>query len=474
MFSRRPFTCAVVFLLIVLALVIWFVPPGRYPLMSQSQEITLQLTALPSLAVLPTMLSSSPDPTLSAVNVNLPSPTNHILQPTIASLSDTSLPSMTTPIIILPTIALDSGEMNSVILAPQSNKGQYIVQRGDTLYRIAVAYGITAETLADMNGLLDPSRIFVGQVLIVPVGIVSSTVLTSVSSSATPIYPTPDLPTMNSILVPPVATDLGILKVTPVPMSSVSNVNGVPIDALIVIPETVRQNIALIYAQGRELGRNPRAFSKLGDSTIENPHFLTRFDGGPYTLGVYAFLQPVIDYFQGSFGRQGVAVQRGLHSWSVFDPMWGDKSQCMGAETVIACEFRLNNPSYLFIRLGSNDVGVPESFDRNIRQVVEFSIQNGVIPIIGTKADRHEGPGNVNNAILRQIASDYQIPLWDFDLVAATVPGRGLGPDGVHMTTFFAHDYSSPVAFQRGNGIHSLTALMALDSVWRSVDAMAR
>ena len=61
------------------------------------------------------------------------------------------------------------------------------------------------------------------------------------------------------------------------------------------------------------------------------------------------------------------------------------------------------------------------------------------------------------------------MPLWDFDLLAQTIPGRGLDADGVHLTTFYAHDYTSPVAFQRGHGVHNLTALIALDAVWREI-----
>ena len=45
---------------------------------------------------------------------------------------------------------------------------------------------------------------------------------------------------------------------------------------------------------GLELGNNPRAFSKLGDSTIEHPYFLGRFDDGPYNLGSYGYLKGAI------------------------------------------------------------------------------------------------------------------------------------------------------------------------------------
>ncbi len=144
------------------------------------------------------------------------------------------------------------------------------------------------------------------------------------------------------------------------------------------------------------------------------------------------------------------------------------RKKCTANETVIACEYRLHNPSIALIRLGANDVGAPTLYDENMRQIVQFSIDNGVIPVLGTKADRHEA-SNQNNDILRQIAADYQIPLWEFDPVAATLPGRGLDVDGVHMNTFYAHDYTQPEAFQRGHAMNNLTALMVLDAILTGV-----
>jgi hypothetical protein len=122
----------------------------------------------------------------------------------------------------------------------------------------------------------------------------------------------------------------------------------------------------------------------------------------------------------------------------------------------------------VFIRLGSNDPDVSELFDKSIREAVVYLIDNGIVPIIGTKADRFEG-SNLNNDILRQIAADYRIPLWEYDLVAGTMAGRGLDVDGVHMTTFYPHDYNLPEAYERGHAMHNLTALMVLDTVWKEV-----
>ncbi len=243
-------------------------------------------------------------------------------------------------------------------------------------------------------------------------------------------------------------------------------VNGVPYEAIIVMSPEVVAHVREIFATGQALGRNPQAYAKVGDSTTENPHFLTRFDEGPYNLGAYAHLQPVIDQFRGSHNRDSVAVRIGLHSWTANDPAWAEVELCLPNETPVQCEIRLHNPSIVIIRLGTNDVGVGAMFEANIRQIVATALAAGVIPIIGTKGDRHEG-SNDNNDILRRIAADSRLPLWDYDRVADTLPGRGLDVDAAHMLTFFAHDYSDPTAFTRGHAMHNLTALMVLDAVWR-------
>ena len=245
-------------------------------------------------------------------------------------------------------------------------------------------------------------------------------------------------------------------------------VNGVPWERIINLSPDVIAHAKSIYAAGQLLGRNPHAYSKVGDSTSENPHFLTRFDEGPYDLGPYAYLEPAVAHFRGSHSRDSIAVRIGLHAWTANDPMWAESNLCLPNETPVQCEIRINNPVILLIRLGSNDSGAGSSFDANIRQIVEAAIAAGVIPVIGTKGDRHEG-SNENNDILLHIAADYQIPLWDYDLVADTMPNRGLDIDNIHMLSYYAHDYTDPTANLRGHAMHNLTALMMLDALWRLV-----
>ena len=343
---------------------------------------------------------------------------------------------------------------------PEEGALLHTVQAGENIFRISLRYSVAIEDIMVANDLTDSGVITEGQILIIP----------TAESSTAPTEPIADAPVAGTPtpLVTPTPSLTPSPTITPTPQPP-TTVNGVAIDSFIVLPPEVIANARVIFSRGQELGINPRAFSKVGDSTIENPHFLARFDEGEYDLADYFDLQAVIDHFAGSHGREGMAVRRGFHSWTVTDPMWADKSLCLPNETPVACEIRIHRPAFLFLRLGSNDAGVPGSFDFNMRQVVEYAIDHGVVPIIGTKADRFEGGENINNEILRKIAVDYQIPLWDFDLIAETIPNRGLYLNDVHLTTFYAHDYNQPQAFQTGHGVHNLTALMMLDALLKNI-----
>jgi LysM repeat protein len=50
--------------------------------------------------------------------------------------------------------------------APAS--GTHVVQRGENLYRIALRYGVSLNALAAANGIANPNRVYVGQVLRIP------------------------------------------------------------------------------------------------------------------------------------------------------------------------------------------------------------------------------------------------------------------------------------------------------------------
>ncbi len=279
--------------------------------------------------------------------------------------------------------------------------------------------------------------------------------------TSAPLHTTPTIAPYSALQPLRLPDDLPTTR-TPAPIPRVDHINGMHISTFIKLSADVQATVQSIYVRGQVLGRNPQAFSKLGDSTIAHPFFMGYFGDGRYNLGAYGYLQPVIDHFTDSFRRESVAVRIGLHTWSVMDPMWAG-GLCVPGEHMLACEFRLNNPAFLFIRLGSNDAGVPGTVERSLRQIIVYSMESGVVPILGTKADRFEGATNINNNIIRNLAAEFNVPLWDFDVLAGTIPGRGLTNDRVHMTNFFPLDYAQRGAFERGHSVHSLSALMMLE-----------
>ncbi|NBD35790.1 MAG: LysM peptidoglycan-binding domain-containing protein, partial [Chloroflexi bacterium] len=59
---------------------------------------------------------------------------------------------------------IPSEEETAATSAPQT----HIVQAGENLFRIALRYGTTVERLAQVNGITNPARIYVGQKLTIP------------------------------------------------------------------------------------------------------------------------------------------------------------------------------------------------------------------------------------------------------------------------------------------------------------------
>lgn len=295
--------------------------------------------------------------------------------------------------------------------------------------------------------------------------------LTPAIATATPR----PLPTLEAI--PPTATPTTTLVATVTPTSAATAtdtltptpdpayvVNGVQMEHFVVIPPETRQNVRRIFAHGQRLGRNPHAFSKVGDSISLTSHYFARFDQGKYELGIYQRLDPTIAYYKDSFERFGVALRIGLHAWIAFRPGLADAQKCSPDEHMVACEIRLNNPSVLLIRLGTNDTAAGDAYERAIRHAIEYSIHEGIVPILVTKSDRFEGD-NRHNDTMRMLAAEYAVPLWDFDLIAATLPDRGLGGDNVHLTMYGLNDYTDPATLRFGYPLSDLTGLMMLDTI---------
>ena len=181
-----------------------------------------------------------------------------------------------------------------------------------------------------------------------------------------------------------------------------------------IIP-TLDPYLLEIYQRGQEMGNDSHAFSKLGDSETFTTWFLAPFDQSEdiYRLGEYEYLQDVIDYYAGSYARQSIAARPGFNASSVFAPLWADPQLCESGETPIACEFRLHKPSVVFILLGTNDLWHQEDYEAQMRRIIEYSLEQGVIPILGSKADNLEGDHSLNRT-LYALSVEYRLPFWNF------------------------------------------------------------
>jgi len=233
-----------------------------------------------------------------------------------------------------------------------------------------------------------------------------------------------------------------------------------------VVPD-ISDTIVGIYQRGLELGNDPHSFSKIGDCGSTPSWFLGDFDRGPdfYRLGEYQELETVIKEFRGSFDRTSLAARSGFNASSLFVPLWADRSQCESNETPLACEYRNHRPLIAFIMLGANDVWHPEEFEPQMRKIIEYSIENGVVPILSTKADNQEGDHSIN-ATIAQLAWEYDLPLWNFWLAMQDLPDKGLQEDKVHLT-WGRNFFDDPNALNKAWPVRNLTALQTLDALWR-------
>jgi hypothetical protein len=236
-----------------------------------------------------------------------------------------------------------------------------------------------------------------------------------------------------------------------------------------VVGETARE----LYRRGQAGGNNLHAFSKIGDGEIATEWFLAAFDRGPdyYDLGPYQNLAPVIEQFDGSFKRIGVAARGGFNTGRILDPSESasarDRELCESGESPLSCELRLHRPAFAILSLGTNQIWQPEEFERGMRQILEILLSKNIVPILSTKGDNLEGDHRINRTIAC-LAQEYEVPLWNFWSAIQPLPQHGLQSDLEHLTYGGPH-FDDKHAMQSAWTIRTLTALQALDAVWRGV-----
>lgn len=237
----------------------------------------------------------------------------------------------------------------------------------------------------------------------------------------------------------------------------------------------VGPHLDAIYQRGQQLGNNPHVFTKVGDCEMEFRWFLQDFDAGVYDLGSYQYLQEVIGYFSGSFAHLGQVANAGMSSSAIFQAFWSDPAICQPGETPLACEYRTRKPAVALIMLRTIDRNsvAGGQFYSEVSQATQFSIDRGVIPVLQTMP--YWGPNNPDtdaiNNVIRRVAAEKNVPLWDYYLTSEQLPNRGVTAD-YHIdrpadgngTTFFTQDKMQIAATRR-----NLEALEVLHAVLTQV-----
>jgi hypothetical protein len=232
------------------------------------------------------------------------------------------------------------------------------------------------------------------------------------------------------------------------------------------VPVDISDSMREVYQRGLEMGNDPRRFSVIGDCQNVSSYFLAVFEKpDEFSLGEeYAYLQPTIDYYQGSFSRQSLAVKGGFNVAAILSPLRADPKSCNKNESPLDCELRVWKPSVVFVSMETWWSEKPEEeYDKYMRRVIERILEKGVVPIIATKADNLEGDHAIN-ATIAQIAYDYDIPLWNFWAAIQPLPNHGLWQDGFHLT-FARNFFDDPVRMKNAWPWRNLTALQTLDIV---------
>ncbi|MFN8388523.1 MAG: hypothetical protein U0X92_19190, partial [Anaerolineales bacterium] len=233
-----------------------------------------------------------------------------------------------------------------------------------------------------------------------------------------------------------------------------------------VVPDGVSESMREVYQRGIESGNDPTHFSIIGDCQNVSSYFLSVFDTpGDFSLGSeYAYLQPTIDYYHGSYSRVSLAVKGGFNAAAVLSPLRADPKSCNAGESPLDCELRTWRPSIVFVSMETWWSHKPaEEYDKYMRKVLDRIIEFGAVPIIATKADNLEGDNSIN-ATVAQIAYEYEIPMWNFWAAVQPLPDKGLSPDGFHLT-FARNFFDDPKRMLNAWPWRNLTALQSLDAV---------
>jgi hypothetical protein len=226
-----------------------------------------------------------------------------------------------------------------------------------------------------------------------------------------------------------------------------------------VIP-AINPNINEIYQKGALLGNDPYAFSIFGDCQSRPAEFFGVYETDPAVYSSLApDLQQTVDNFTGSFNRESSTSQDGTTPGGLLWTEWHrGEYGCSASETPVDCELRTHRPSFVLIQIGTHFESRNTEY---LRTIIIQLLDNGVVPILATKADNRELDNRINRD-MALLAAEFDLPLWNFWAALSGLPERGLyvmegreEQGAVYLNTEAAE-------------LHRMTGLIMLDAVWRA------
>ena len=219
--------------------------------------------------------------------------------------------------------------------------------------------------------------------------------------------------------------------------------------------ETVRE----IYEYGQTLGNNPNSFSIFGDCQARPAEFFGLFETNEILVAsLTPELQETVNHFTGSFNRESPTAQDGTTPGALLWTQWHrGEYGCTFAETPVDCELRIHNPSFVIIQIGSHFESRNTEY---LRRIITQLIDNGVVPILATKADNREYDHRVNRD-MALLAAEFDLPLWNFWASLSDLPNRGL------YTRDDRPLQGDIYLTNEAQEIQRITGLQALNIVWR-------
>ena len=229
---------------------------------------------------------------------------------------------------------------------------------------------------------------------------------------------------------------------------------------------TVDPSISAIFEYGQTLGNDPNAFSIFGDCQTQPDEFFGVFETDPFVVeSLSPELREVVDHFQGSFSRESSTSLDGTTPGSLLWTQWHrGEFGCSFAETPVECELRVHRPSFVIIQVGTHFESRNTEY---LREIILHLMDEGVVPILATKADNREKDERINRDMW-MLASEYDLPLWNFWAAVSHLPNRGLYTRNDRPLQ--GDIYLTDQALE----IHRMTGLEALNIVWRVATADSR